>query len=87
MANVRLNHKVVQQKMAEKYLRPIDLSGKLGVSPQMVQFILYKGGFKYAEKLSIIFDCRVSELLVTYQPVLRSKEHKLVNHKVRKKGV
>ncbi len=73
---IRLNHKIVQQKMDEHLLRPIDLAGKLGVASQMANFILHKGGLQYAPELAKIFDCRVAELLITWPKKPNNKKRK-----------
>jgi DNA-binding Xre family transcriptional regulator len=88
MATIRLNHPLIQKKMAEKFIRPTDLAKKLGVSKQMVFFILNKGGYKYVDKLAAAFDCRVSELLIVWpeKPMKLPKGYEIINRKVRKKG-
>lgn len=76
MAQVRLNHKVVQDKMAKLLLRPVDLARKLGVSQQMGHFILFHGGLKYAPQLAKVFDCREAELLMNFQKEIGLKPPK-----------
>lgn len=63
MAFKKLNHMQVWKQMAKHNLRPKDLVAPLGVSRQMVNYILYKGGRKYAKKLAKIFGCKESLLL------------------------
>jgi hypothetical protein len=64
MALIRLDHDRVNALMREARLRPVDLGDMLKLSRQMANFILHKGGTKYAGKLARIFGCTEKELLV-----------------------
>lgn len=60
----KLNHRKVQQEMGKLLMRPVDLAKKLKVARQNVNYILYHGGAKYADKLAKIFCCKREDLLV-----------------------
>ena len=64
MAHTKLNHRKVRDLMSRDLLRPIDLAKKIGKDRQTVNYILYWGGAKYAEKLARVFGCKKSDLLV-----------------------
>jgi len=64
MAYVKLNHEKVNQMMRRKIWRPVDLAANLGISKQHVNYILKKGGLKYAPKLAELFDCAENELKI-----------------------
>jgi len=64
MAFTQLNHRRVQQEMGKLLMRPIDLAKILKVDRQLVHYIMYRGGAKYADKLAKIFGCKRTELLI-----------------------
>jgi len=64
MALVKLNHGLVGELLARKFIRPTDMAKKLGVSKQMGNYILHTGGLKYARKLAKILGCEVNSLLL-----------------------
>jgi hypothetical protein len=64
MASIKLNHKIVNQKMKQMGYRPVDLSKKLKVSRQMVNYILYKGGVLYAGRLAQILKCDKDDIII-----------------------
>jgi DNA-binding Xre family transcriptional regulator len=64
MAYMKLNHKIVKIKMNKKNIRSTDLANKLGISRQLMHYILHIGGVKYAKKLSIHLGCKEKDLLI-----------------------
>ena len=71
MALVRLNNQLIQELMKQKLMRPIDLAKTLGISRQLVNHVIYHGGMKYVARLAVLFDCKVSDLLIGVVRTLR----------------
>ncbi len=68
MALIRLNHDKLLELMIDARLRPCEVAKRLGVSRQMMNYILYRGGTVYAGKLARIFRCAEADLLVGTKP-------------------
>ena len=64
MKTIALNHMKLSELMAANSLRPVDISARLNVSPQMMNYILHHGGRQYATPLSRILKCNPEDLLV-----------------------
>ncbi len=82
MAFTKLNRHKLQLEMNRLDLRPIDLAKRLGISRQLMNYILYNGGVKYVPQLSVIFDCDEEDL--TFITVRTPSNREVVNNKVRK---
>ena len=84
MALVRLNNQLIQELMKQKLMRPIDLAKTLGISRQLVNHVIYHGGMKYVARLAVLFDCKVSDLLIGVARLRLPAGVTMVNGKVRR---
>ena len=82
MAFTKLNHTKLYEFMARTGTRPCDLARSLGLSRQVINYILHNGGRKYITKLAKYFDCEEHELAIPKAIV--PKGFQTVNDKVRK---
>ena len=71
MASIKLNHQLVKDLMAKRFMRAVDLSKRLKKSPQMTNYIIHRGGMQYAKDLAKIFKCDRLDLLT--RPEIRMR--------------
>lgn len=84
MAFTKLNHERLQKEMKRTGLRAIDLARLLCVSRQMMNYIIHKGGKKYAPYLARIFGRKTEDMIVP-ERLRTPKRLKVINNKVRTK--
>ncbi len=85
MAYVKLNHAKLRDLMAKTGTNPADLARSLGLSRQLVSYILHAGGRKHITRLAKYFDCKESDLSVySTSRVKLPQDFEIVNNKVRK---
>jgi len=68
MAFIKLNHDRVHKEMRNALMRPIDLAKRLETNRQTVNYLLYIGGLKYAQRLANIFGCKREDLIIDTNP-------------------
>lgn len=75
MSKIKLNNKLLQTLMERSGVTAKELAAHLGVSKQMMNYIIHHGGLKYAAALAKRFDCKESDL--THSPPPREKGYSL----------
>lgn len=82
MSNSKMNHAEIKRIMKEKGIRLTPLSVKMGMSRQMLHYILNSGSLKYVTMVAEALGVSVAEI-ITPTPLRLPAGYGIVDNKVR----